>query len=1056
MVSGRVEWVAAGRSGDVRLLAVVRELQHGDPLTPVWVAVRSPVVSLHLRREFAAAGAFAGVRFSPITRLIELIGAPLAVEEGRLPLVEAALRAACRSELAEAGHAHRSSWLSPVAGHPATEAALARSYRSIFRLDTASLQRLGHSAGRLGDVVALARSVRGRLSPHFLDADELADLAVRALEDASAVLDDVGPVVAFAPDPLPPSSMRFVAALAHRTEVRLLARLTGDELADRAVTVAVDRLVATGFAESPGSRPAPARAGRVEVLSLPDEDEEARVAVRLLVGHAEAGGDLGRCVVTFPHRETSEAIAQRISSYLRRAGLPFSGDTGMTLAHTPEGRVLLGLVRLACDGEDEPRLERRSLMAWLRCGPVRADRGPARGLGRLLVDDGAPVPRAALAVGRMDRCSRAAGVVGGLGQWRSRLASYARRPSERWAPGSPGPLAGDLLVFVERLAAMLGEVRGALSWGDLAGWAARALEKVLVPSEQRDALADALGELRLLEAVEPLSEAEPAARCERLLAGIGLVLERPAPGGDGRFGTGPVIGSLHAIAGVGSQLTIVLGCSEGALPARPVDDPLLPRLELERLGGELGEERPDARDRRDLLGVLAASDVTVMTWPRVELALGREVIASRWLQSAPVSARPDSLPSFARGLARVAAGQLPAADEADFVLAGAAAAPRRSGQPPEHFVFGFADLERRLSAERARGRPGLSRFAGDLRRAGGHRLDTGDLFAGVLSPTTLESFAACPFRHFLDHVLLLGPLDAPEQIMTIEARDRGTLIHHVLEAFFRPSSEDAPAAPLELDAAQLERLRELAELELHEAESQGKTGKELFWKIERQKIRRDLERFVALEVERARARSARPVAVEVSFGRGEEAPVVIRAGGRDVAFGGQMDRVDVEADGSVVVIDYKSGSSDGYKDIETDALGRGRHLQLPIYAKAATQRFASARSDVQVADGHPSSRLRAEYRFVSSEAGFGVVRVELTDMLDAALVEVLDILVSTIDSGCFPPNPGKLERFGYANCSWCDFDGVCPSERAELWAHAKTDGAMSGYVGLVGEESLRP
>lgn len=170
----------------------------------------------------------------------------------------------------------------------------------------------------------------------------------------------------------------------------------------------------------------------------------------------------------------------------------------------------------------------------------------------------------------------------------------------------------------------------------------------------------------------------------------------------------------------------MLGCSEGALPARPLADPLLPRLELERLGGGLDQERPDERDRRDLLGVLAASDVTVMTWPRVELALGREVIASRWLQSPPVSARPDSLPSFARGLARVAAGQLLAADEADFVLAGAAAAPhRRPGEPPEHFVFGSADLERRLSAERARRRTGLSRFAGDLRRVGGDLLDTG-------------------------------------------------------------------------------------------------------------------------------------------------------------------------------------------------------------------------------------------------------------------------------------------------------------------------------------------
>ncbi|MGH9291210.1 MAG: hypothetical protein ACRDZ6_00335, partial [Acidimicrobiales bacterium] len=139
---GSVEWVPGGAEADGRLVALVAELQGEDPLAPVWVAVRAPAVALHLRRFFGQRNrGFGGVRFAPLSRLVETIGASSELLEGRVPLTEAALRAACRVELAALSARPtsrapgRRSSLAGVADHAATEAALAQSYRMLADLE---------------------------------------------------------------------------------------------------------------------------------------------------------------------------------------------------------------------------------------------------------------------------------------------------------------------------------------------------------------------------------------------------------------------------------------------------------------------------------------------------------------------------------------------------------------------------------------------------------------------------------------------------------------------------------------------------------------------------------------------------------------------------------------------------------------------------------------------------------------------------------------------------------------------------------------------------------
>ena len=76
-----------------------------------------------------------------------------------------------------------------------------------------------------------------------------------------------------------------------------------------------------------------------------------------------------------------------------------------------------------------------------------------------------------------------------------------------------------------------------------------------------------------------------------------------------------------------------------------------------------------------------------------------------------------------------------------------------------------------------------------------------------------------------------------------------------------------------------------------------------------------------------------PVGFEHKFGIGGTPPLVLNIDGRQVKIHGVIDRLDRKSDGSLRVIDYKTGSSNlAQKDLQN-----GIRLQLPIYALAAQE-----------------------------------------------------------------------------------------------------------------------
>jgi hypothetical protein len=77
----------------------------------------------------------------------------------------------------------------------------------------------------------------------------------------------------------------------------------------------------------------------------------------------------------------------------------------------------------------------------------------------------------------------------------------------------------------------------------------------------------------------------------------------------------------------------------------------------------------------------------------------------------------------------------------------------------------------------------------------------------------------------------------------------------------------------------------------------------------------------------------RPLAFECKFGLEGQPPLRLPSRGGEIRLHGIVDRVDINSNGELRVIDYKSGGS----HLTQKELIEGQRLQLPIYAMAASQ-----------------------------------------------------------------------------------------------------------------------
>ena len=953
------------------------EAKGGDALAPVTLVAPSHYAAvaarrgLTLARRGAAHPGIANVAFTTVDGLVQLLGAPELARQGLRRASAAVEREALRLVAAEA----EGPWPA-LAAHHGTLTALDRAFAELRRAAVADIETLAAQRTRPGDVARLLLALRRRLHDHgFADVLDLRS-AARHVAGSGALSADppaatgIGPLLLVEPPPMAPTEAELVQLLSTRLGCH---RMT-----------------------------APSEARADEIRACADPAEEARAAVRVVVAGLESGIPLWRHALLHP---PGSSYARLLHQELEAAGIAAGGPAARPLDRSLAARALLGLLSLS--GGDLPR---DAVLSWIASTPLTTGPGER------------PV-----AASRWDALSADAGVVRGLGQWQVRLGRLAaRREADRAE-------AEALLDFVEDLAARSRPPAG--SWTDWSRWAAGLLDHFLgrddttrLPEEQRmalDQVRQAVTGLAALDAVSGRPDLDTFGQAVRVELGRRSLDTGHL--GPGDVGGGVFVGPVALGRGIRFDTVVVVGMADAVMPGTSEDDAMLP--DEARRRDATGALRPLAQRRDELLGdvtaALAAGEGRrVVTDPRVEPRSGRAQAPSRWLERlADADTAHKPLDSFAASLRL----REPALDGAELALRALDHALRRgedvAGTGP---VRQDPRLATGIEAVRARASRSFTRFDGLTGPGSVSPFDA----AHPASATRLETYAECPRRFLFDRVLGIQERTLPEDLWRIEARDRGSLVHEVLERYVRARLDGAPRS--------LELLLSIGEELLDEAAAGGLVGKDLLWRLDRAAILRDLH---IVHAEEARLE---PLAAEFAFGtdEGDAAPAVaVELGpGRTVRFRGRADRVDRAPDGGLVVSDYKTGRQLGLAKLATDPLVGGRRLQLPLYAMAARDHF-----------GAPGP-VRARYWMVSAERAVPSYQLELTTAVEAHFRLVVGRIAEAVEAGGFPGIPGPPRDGGFDGCTWCDFDRVCPATRDRQWAGKRGAPELGALAWLIDTE----
>ena len=1023
-----------------RLESLLSEFQAEDRFAPVTVVVPTTYAGLYLRRDIGKRG-LVNVRFMALARLAELLGASSLAANGQRPLKPPIEFAAVRRAASEAAGE-----LESFRAHPSFHASLRSTFRDLRRAAPDALAALERRRGMSGEIARLYARYRDHTKAYY-DREALAEAAADSVRTgrADTALTALGPVIAYLPRTLTPSEQRLFDALRDAWKCATILAATGDEEADEILLPAA--------APSASSKPPPRPA---HLLVTSDTGEEVRSVVRSIAA-AHAGTPFHRMAILYWHQEPYAAL---IAEQLAAAGIPIAGPSTERLAATPVGRMLKGIVDLV--GSDLPREE---VMRWLTSCPVKP-------------------PSAGFSPSRWDAISREAGVVVGIDQWRDRLANYAAaqqrattRKDEELSEGREKELAQSaaeawaLRSFMTRLLDTLNRSKDSQTWAAFVKWSEELIDQYLdeesLPSVERenlDTLATALQELANLD------EMEDSADLATFRAALDEVLSRPAARA-GALGEGLFVGPVRIAAGLRFDRVYLVGMVEGLVPAQPPDDPLLPQSEREQAGLP---PRSTAAERYDYLAAAAAGRTRVLTFARGNNIAMREQHPSRWfleqasrLYGSPVypsmlsgshdlvSLREqpwfEEVVSAQHGINTVSASQ--PADIHDYDLH-QLSHWRQVGNAIDahHLAKSEPVLTRALQMQRARNAKPVTRWDGDLSSAISPSGRIGLSNREFFSPTRLQTWATCPFRYFLSNVLGIAAPEQPEEVATISALERGSLLHTILERFIKSAQEQGTIPPPDQSWTDDHgrNLFKIADQAFQEAEQRGVTGKPLLWELVRDEMVGDLERFLKEDAKLRNKQGVSPHAVESVFGfPGDEDSATLdsvewssaRTG--TLRFRGFIDRIDLSPSGdTALVLDYKSGKTNAYANMDKDPVQRGKRLQLPVYGLAARQLLGDA-VDIKVA-----------YWFVTENGKFATRPPRkpgtLDDMLDA-FAPVVGTITEGIGVGLFPANPGKDGN----NCRYCEFKNLCPTRRELHWRRKRNDPRLSAYVAMADEEASR-
>ena len=1007
--------IAPANSGKTHhSLQLLQSALTSAPLAEAWAVLPNRTQAGAFRRRLAQQGGALGVHVNTFgdlyAEILAQAGEPIPVAAGAL--VQRLVRASVDALAARGALQH----YAPIQRKPGFAVALADLIGELkrFRVDPAEFAQAVRGHGpRLEELAPIYSTYQQLLIDlGWADEDGLGWLALQALQTHPALVAGWKLVLADGFDSFNPTQLETLRVLNQRVEA-LVVTLSGEpgmaRTAHRRFARTLEKLQAV---LQPGLEPLPFRPGpvpalahleaalfdaaptqlsadgRVTFLAAQTQALEAREALRWLKARLVRDGlAAGECAIIGLELAPYQPLLREAA---REFGLPLYFADGERLDRNPAVAALLNVLGLALQG-----WARRPLLDALRCPYF----------------DLRPFGLRPPAADELNETAHAAQVMGGLDQWQDALlrladaqpaGSEAAEPPEdgERVPALPtGERASQLWQGLETFAARLtppprARLAAFVAWVeallDGTGLAVRDRAALHAGSAGRDVAAlDAFSELlealvigaQVMSGPADLSWAEFYNELRGAVAGARYQAEEV-----GRGLAAIYAGNLAGARGVSYRAVALLGLSEGIFPRPLSEEPFLSdteRAELHAAGLAL---EPRLRSDQQTLfyeAVTRASEYLLLTRPYLADDGERWEPSPYWNAALSLF---DIQPLIVRADSRLP--QAEAASPLELLVTAA----RAGGLPPigVSLLPAWQQVQRSVAVLRARQtQPAAGPFEGQA-----HAL------AAVLrerygpdhtwSASRLETYGQCRFRFFVDNALQLELRQTPAA--GFDVAQLGGMLHTILEQVYQHAADPADVAAL------VQSLPAVAGAVFAAAPRRFGFRPTALWEAQQAEWLELLQASLLALAEAAEG--FRPAYFEVRFGFGVQPALVIETQAGQIRFHGVIDRVDVAPDGSLRLIDYKTGGS----GLTARDVGEGRRLQLPLYALAAEQVLGPG----QAVDGYywgirqgaPSPLRLSKFSFPKDAPQHHGLR----GAVDVALRHV-NTYVQGIQSGEFAPAP---------------------------------------------------
>lgn len=291
----------------------------------------------------------------------------------------------------------------------------------------------------------------------------------------------------------------------------------------------------------------------------------------------------------------------------------------------------------------------------------------------------------------------------------------------------------------------------------------------------------------------------------------------------------------------------------------------------------------------------------------------------------------------------------------------------------------------------------------------------------VWSASQFNDYGLCGFRFFSKRLLKLEAVEEPETGM--DAAQRGTVIHAILEDTYRELSTQAVSITPEHMNVALNVLRAVAERILPNAPTRFGFRQSPLWAQEQITLMRKVEALVRADFSEDspiskifKGDERYPYLQERPLGDDEETPLRLQLGSSEVKVRGYIDRID-RMDDRLIVVDYKTGST----KIPTSEMTEGRNFQMMVYLLAGEGIVKSEKAN---AENAPVSLAGGTF-FHLNRSTSGAINMDNPD--DQAAIDDARLgLGQHIQQGRAGKFASVSNRRGGGACNhYCEFTQFC-------------------------------